>query len=73
MLDLDSVLESLVEDAVDAGGNAIFEQGCGAVMQLRPLAIGRLFWESDRQRAQARRLGAGFSREERRSRDRARA
>jgi signal transduction histidine kinase len=43
MLDLDSLLESLVEDAVDAGGNAVFEQGCGAVMQLRPLAIGRLF------------------------------
>ena len=43
MLDLDSLLESLVEDAVDAGGNAVFEQGCHAVMQLRPLAIGRLF------------------------------
>jgi signal transduction histidine kinase len=43
MLDLDSLLESLVEDAVDAGGNAIFEQGSQAVMQLRPLAIGRLF------------------------------
>ena len=43
MLDLDSLLESLVEDAVDAGGNAVFEQGCQAVMQLRPLAIGRLF------------------------------
>jgi signal transduction histidine kinase len=43
MLDLDSALESLVEDAVDAGGNAVFEQGCQAVMQLRPLAIARLF------------------------------
>jgi signal transduction histidine kinase len=43
MLDLDSQLESLVEDAVDAGGDAVFEGGCGAVMQLRPLAIGRLF------------------------------
>jgi signal transduction histidine kinase len=43
MLDLDSLLESLVEDAVDAGGEAVFEGGCGAVMQLRPLAIGRLF------------------------------
>ncbi len=43
MLDLDSLLESLVEDAVDAGGNAVFEQGSHAVMQLRPLAIGRLF------------------------------
>jgi signal transduction histidine kinase len=43
MLDLDSLLESLVADAVDAGGDAVFEQGCQAVMQLRPLAIGRLF------------------------------
>ena len=43
MLDLDSVLESLVEDAVDAGENAVFEQGSQAVLQLRPLAIGRLF------------------------------
>jgi signal transduction histidine kinase len=43
MLDLDSVLESLVEDAVDAGGEALFEGGSHAVMQLRPLAIGRLF------------------------------
>ncbi len=43
MLDLDSALESLVEDAVDAGGDAVFEQGCQAVMLLRPLAIGRLF------------------------------
>jgi signal transduction histidine kinase len=43
MLDLDSLLESLVEDAVDAGGNAVFEQGSHAVLQLRPLAIGRLF------------------------------
>lgn len=43
MLDLDSLLESLVEDAVDGGGNAVFEQGSQAVMQLRPLAIGRLF------------------------------
>jgi signal transduction histidine kinase len=43
MLDLDSLLESLVEDAVDAGENAVFEQGCHKVMMLRPLAIGRLF------------------------------
>jgi signal transduction histidine kinase len=43
MLDLDSLLESLVEDAVDAGGNAVFEQGCQAVLLLRPLAIGRVF------------------------------
>jgi signal transduction histidine kinase len=43
MLDLDSLLESLVEDAVDAGENAVFEQGCQKVMMLRPVAIGRLF------------------------------
>jgi len=43
MLDLDSLLESLVEDAAEAGGDAVFEGGCGAVMQLRPIAIGRLF------------------------------
>ena len=43
MLDLDSLLESLVEDAVDAGENAVFEQGSQAVMPLRPVAIGRLF------------------------------
>ena len=43
LLDLDSLLESLVEDAVDAGGDAVFERGCQAVMQLRPLAIARLF------------------------------
>jgi signal transduction histidine kinase len=43
MLDLDSLLQSLVEDAVDAGGAAVFEQGCGAVLPLRPLAARRLF------------------------------
>ncbi len=43
MLDLDSALESLVEDAVDAGGDAKFVQGSQAVMMLRPLAISRLF------------------------------
>jgi signal transduction histidine kinase len=43
MLDLDSLLESLVADAVDAGENAVFGQGCQKVMLLRPLAIGRLF------------------------------
>ena len=43
MLDLDSALESLVEDAVDAGGDAKFTQGSQAVMMLRPLAISRLF------------------------------
>jgi signal transduction histidine kinase len=43
MVDLDSLLGSLVEDAVDAGGAATFEQGCGAVLPLRPLAARRLF------------------------------
>ena len=43
MLDLDSLLESLVEDAVDAGGDAKFEQGCKAVLPLRPRALRRLF------------------------------
>jgi signal transduction histidine kinase len=43
MLDLDSLLESLAEDAVDAGGNATFVQGSGAVLALRPLAARRLF------------------------------
>lgn len=42
-LDLDSLLESLVEDAVDAGGRAEFVQGCGSVLHLRPLAVRRLF------------------------------
>ena len=43
LLDLDSLLESLVEDAVDAGGAAEFTAGCGAVLQLRPLATRRMF------------------------------
>ncbi|MBL8270987.1 ATP-binding protein, partial [Steroidobacter sp.] len=43
MLDLDSLLESLVEDAADAGAQAEFQQGCGAVLQLRPLVARRLF------------------------------
>lgn len=43
MLDLDSLLESLVEDAVDAGAEARFERGCETVMQLRPLVARRLF------------------------------
>ena len=43
MLDLDSLLESLVEDANDGGGTATFEQGCQAVLSLRPLAVRRLF------------------------------
>lgn len=42
-LDLDSLLESVVEDAAETGGNAVFEQGCGAVLMLRPLAMRRLF------------------------------
>lgn len=42
-LDLDSVLESLVEDAVEAGLNAEFKAGCGAVLMLRPLATRRVF------------------------------
>ena len=43
MLDLDSVLESLVEDAVEAGLDAQFLGGCGAVLPLRPLATRRVF------------------------------
>ncbi len=43
MLDLDSVLESLVEDAVEAGLKAEFSGGCGAVLPLRALATRRLF------------------------------
>jgi signal transduction histidine kinase len=43
MLDLDSVLESLVEDAADAGMKAEFTGGCGAVFALRPLATRRVF------------------------------
>jgi signal transduction histidine kinase len=43
LLDLDSLLESLVEDAADAGGAAEFTAGCGAVLQLRPLATRRMF------------------------------
>lgn len=43
MLDLDSVLESLVEDAVEAGLAAEFAGGCGAVLPLRPLATRRVF------------------------------
>lgn len=42
-LDLDSLLESIVEDAVEAGAQARFEQGSGAVLMLRPLAMHRLF------------------------------
>lgn len=42
-LDLDSLLESLVEDAVEAGADARFDGGCGAVLMVRPLAMRRLF------------------------------
>ena len=42
-LDLDSLLESLVEDAAEAGANAHFERGAGVVLRLRPLAMHRLF------------------------------
>ncbi|MGE4452219.1 ATP-binding protein [Castellaniella sp.] len=42
-LDLDSLLESIVEDAVEAGGDVVFEQRCGAVLMLRPLSTHRLF------------------------------
>ncbi|MGH8053454.1 MAG: ATP-binding protein [Stenotrophomonas sp.] len=42
-LDLDSLLESVVEDAAESGHDAVLEQGCGAVMMLRPLAMRRLF------------------------------
>jgi signal transduction histidine kinase len=43
LLDLDSLLESLVEDAADAGAQAEFTAGCGAVLTLRPLATRRMF------------------------------
>lgn len=42
-LDLDSLLESIVEDAAEAGGDVHFEQPSGAVLMLRPLAMHRLF------------------------------
>lgn len=42
-LDLDSLLESLVEDAFDAGAEIEFDQRCGAVLKLRPLAMRRVF------------------------------
>ena len=42
-LDLDSLLESIVEDAAEAGADARFVQGSGAVLMLRPLAMHRLF------------------------------
>lgn len=42
MLDLDSLCQTVVEDAADAGGNAVFEGGTGVVMPLQPLAMRRL-------------------------------
>ncbi|MGE8226603.1 MAG: ATP-binding protein, partial [Stenotrophomonas sp.] len=42
-LDLDSLLESVVEDAAESGHEAVLEQGSGAVLMLRPLAMRRLF------------------------------
>lgn len=42
-LDLDSLLQSLVEDAADAGAAARFVSGCGADVCVRPVAIRRLF------------------------------
>lgn len=42
-LDLDSLLESIVEDAVETGAEAAFAQRSGAVLMLRPLAMHRLF------------------------------
>jgi signal transduction histidine kinase len=40
---VDSVLESLVEDANEAGLDATFLSGSGAVLPLRPLATRRVF------------------------------
>ncbi len=42
-LDLDSLLESLVEDAADAGADIAFDQRCRSVLKLRPLAMRRVF------------------------------
>ena len=42
-LDLDSLLESIVEDAAEAGADVHFEQPSGAVLMLLPLAMHRLF------------------------------
>lgn len=42
-LDLDSLLESVVEDAAESGGDVQFEKGCGKVLMLRPLSVKRLF------------------------------
>lgn len=42
-LDLDSLLESLIEDAADAGADIVFEKRCNSVLKLRPLAMRRVF------------------------------
>ena len=42
-LELDSLLESLVEDAHEAGADIVFAGGCGQVLSLRPQAMHRLF------------------------------
>ena len=42
-LELDSLLESLVEDAQEAGADIVFSGGCGQVLSLRPVAMHRLF------------------------------
>lgn len=41
-LDLDSLLESLVADASDAGADVRFSAGCALVLPLRPLAMRRV-------------------------------
>ncbi|MEZ5484939.1 MAG: ATP-binding protein [Lysobacteraceae bacterium] len=42
-LDLDSLLESLVEDGAEAGLSIRFEGGCNTVLRVRPLAMRRVF------------------------------
>lgn len=43
VLDLDSLLQSVAGDATEAGHPVEFEQGCGAVLRVCPLAMYRLF------------------------------
>ncbi|MEJ0100630.1 MAG: HAMP domain-containing sensor histidine kinase [Pseudomonadota bacterium] len=43
LVDVDSLLESLVEDAIEAGSDARFAGGCGAVLPLRLLSTRRVF------------------------------
>lgn len=42
-LELDSLLESLVEDAAETGADVQFSGGCGQVLSLRPVAMRRVF------------------------------